>query len=171
MMAQPEVWLRGPIADLPWVMQPVVHAFMQVSEDVGPLLDGLTEAEVWTAPHGAASVGFHCRHLIGSTDRLLTYARGEALSSQQMQQLKAESLPSDEARTGEQLAALVREAMQAAIAQVAATAEAQLPEKREVGRARLPTTVVGLVFHAAEHATRHAGQLTTTVKIVRGMRG
>ena len=43
-----------------------------------------------------------------------------------------------------------------------------LLEARAVGRARLPTTVLGLLFHAAEHSQRHAGQVVTTAKIVRG---
>jgi uncharacterized damage-inducible protein DinB len=37
-----------------------------------------------------------------------------------------------------------------------------------VGRARLPTNVLGLLFHTAEHAARHAGQVVTTMKLVRG---
>jgi hypothetical protein len=43
-----------------------------------------------------------------------------------------------------------------------------LLEPRAVGRARLPSTVLGLIFHAAEHTTRHVGQLITTLKVVRG---
>jgi hypothetical protein len=38
-----------------------------------------------------------------------------------------------------------------------------------VGRARLPSTVFGLLFHVAEHTQRHAGQAITTAKIVRGL--
>ena len=38
-----------------------------------------------------------------------------------------------------------------------------------VGRAGLPSTVRGLLFHAAEHAQRHAGQIVTTAKIVRAL--
>ena len=37
---------------------------------------------------------------------------------------------------------------------------------REVGRARLPSTVLGLLFHGAEHTQRHVGQIITTAKIV-----
>ena len=36
-----------------------------------------------------------------------------------------------------------------------------------VGRAGLPTTVLGLLFHAAEHSTRHAGQAITTALLLR----
>jgi hypothetical protein len=47
-------------------------------------------------------------------------------------------------------------------------AAAALLEERAVGRARLPATVLGLLFHGAEHTTRHVGQLVTTLKMVRG---
>lgn len=152
------------------MLQPAVHAFMQVAEDVGALLTDLSDAEIWTPPFGAASIGFHCRHLVGATDRLLSYARGQALSAEQLHYLKTEGQPGEGARTAEELVAQVREAMTRAIEQVRTIPEAELSASREVGRARLPTTVWGLTFHAAEHATRHAGQLATTVKMVRGMR-
>jgi hypothetical protein len=45
------------------------------------------------------------------------------------------------------------------------TGEATLTATREVGRARLPSTVIGLLFHAAEHTQRHAGQALTTKRM------
>ena len=42
-----------------------------------------------------------------------------------------------------------------------------LLEERRVGRAGLPATVLGLLFHAAEHSTRHVGQAITTALIQR----
>ncbi|MND08116.1 hypothetical protein D3C83_305270 [compost metagenome] len=59
--------------------------------------------------------------------------------------------------------------MDRALEQLASTSDEILPEARFVGRARLPSTVLGLLFHAAEHAGRHAGQLVTTIKIIRGL--
>jgi len=50
-----------------------------------------------------------------------------------------------------------------------ATPVATLYDARQVGRAALPTTVIGLLFHAAEHSQRHAGQVVTTGRIVRGL--
>jgi hypothetical protein len=35
---------------------------------------------------------------------------------------------------------------------------------RSVGRAQLPSTVTGCLFHAAEHTKRHLGQLLVTVQ-------
>jgi uncharacterized damage-inducible protein DinB len=38
---------------------------------------------------------------------------------------------------------------------------------RFVGRAKLPSTVLGLLVHAAEHTMRHTGQLLVTVQVLR----
>ena len=57
----------------------------------------------------------------------------------------------------------------AAMAQLRATPPASLNDARAVGRAALPTTVLGLLFHAAEHSQRHAGQVVTTAKVVRSL--
>ncbi len=46
--------------------------------------------------------------------------------------------------------------------------EADLLLPREVGRKRLPSTTLGLIFHAAEHSSRHAGQIVTLNQVVRG---
>jgi uncharacterized damage-inducible protein DinB len=54
-----------------------------------------------------------------------------------------------------------------ALAQLAATDPATLGDARAVGRDQLPSTVLGLLFHAAEHASRHTGQIVTTSKMVR----
>ena len=56
-----------------------------------------------------------------------------------------------------------------ALAQLAATAESTLGDARAVGRAQLPSTVFGLLFHAAEHASRHTGQIVTTARLVRAI--
>ena len=115
----------------------------------------------------AASAGFHLKHLVGSTDRLLTYARGEALTPAQIAFLKAEGAPGTPPETAEALVAGVHEAIATALNQLRSTSLDLLTEKRTVGRAALPTTVIGLLFHAAEHAQRHAGQLNTITKVVR----
>jgi uncharacterized damage-inducible protein DinB len=47
--------------------------------------------------------------------------------------------------------------------------EADLLTPRVVGRRRLPSSVLGLLFHAAEHTQRHTGQVITTSKIIRGL--
>jgi uncharacterized damage-inducible protein DinB len=46
------------------------------------------------------------------------------------------------------------------------TDETTLTDYRPIGRKKLPSTVMGLLFHAAEHTMRHVGQLLVTVKII-----
>lgn len=162
-MNQPEVWLRGPIPGIDPLLQPAAHALLQAGEDVQRVLAELEAGQIWDRPGGAASVGFHVLHLVGSTDRLLTYARGESLTEEQRGRLSAERDPEPVEATS--LLAALRAGIDAAIAQLSATPPELLCEARVVGRAALPTTVLGLLFHAAEHAQRHAGQIVTTAKI------
>jgi uncharacterized damage-inducible protein DinB len=42
-----------------------------------------------------------------------------------------------------------------------------LREARTVGRKRLPTTVIGLIVHMAEHTQRHVGQAIAASKLAR----
>jgi uncharacterized damage-inducible protein DinB len=163
----PEPWLRGPLPGIAPLLQPAAHAFVLAQEDVAAAVAGITEAQLWARPNGIASVGFQLAHLAGSTDRLMTYARGEPLSVAQRDALARER---DIAGIRPPLDALRTEwdrAVTAALAQLAATPESSLLEPREVGRARLPSTVIGCLFHAAEHAARHTGQIVTTARLVR----
>ena len=54
-----------------------------------------------------------------------------------------------------------------ALTQLSATNEASLTSARGVGRAQLPSTVLGLLAHAAEHTQRHLGQLLVTVRVLK----
>jgi len=165
-MAQPEFWLRGPVEGVDLALMPAAHALLQTVEDVGHAVDDLPHDLFWTSPGGAPSIGFHVMHLSGSTDRLLTYARGERLDERQKAALAAEKDP-PQVDAAALLDALHR-TFDAAMAQIRATPPSSLRDARAVGRARLPTTVLGLIFHAAEHSQRHAGQIVTTAKILRG---
>jgi uncharacterized damage-inducible protein DinB len=165
--ARPDPWLRGSITGIPALLQPAAHAFVLAREDVDAAVAGLTDGELWMRPGGVASLGFHLAHLAGSTSRLLSYARGQALTDAQKAALVRERAV-DEARPS--LDVLLNElhaAFDAAMADLAATDETTLTEPRFVGKAQLPTSVGGAVFHAAEHAARHAGQVVTTARIVR----
>lgn len=165
---QPEVWLRGPVEGVEPLLMPVAHALLGAREDVERAVAGLSEAELWARPGGAASVGFHVRHAGGSLDRLLAYARGEALTEAQRRYLAAEGEPGDPPETAAGVLRGFGEAVERALAQVRATSPATLTEPRGVGRMQLPSTVLGLLFHAAEHTQRHVGQIVTTAKVVRG---
>ena len=164
------VWLQGPIAGVPDLLQPVAHALVEAANDVRDLLANLTAEETWSRPHGAASVGFHVRHSQGSLDRLLTYARGESLSAAQLAVLGAEKSLDASAAGPQLLAADFGAAIDRALEQLRSTLPDTLLERREVGRARLPSTVVGLLAHAGDHTYRHVGQAITTARIVKGMR-
>jgi uncharacterized damage-inducible protein DinB len=163
-MPDPEVWLRGPIAGVPSLLQPVAHSLEQVREDAAAMLHGLDRARLWARPAGAASAGFHLLHLAGALDRLFTYARGDALDDAQFAALRAEAAPAADLDAAA-LLTLVNSALDLALAQVRATDPARILDERRVGRAGLPSTVLGLLFHAAEHSARHAGQAVTTLKL------
>jgi uncharacterized damage-inducible protein DinB len=164
--AQPEVWLRGPIAGIAPLLQPVAHSLLQCREEVQSSMIGLTSEQIWSRPAGAASIDYHIRHAIGSLDRLFTYARGEMLSPAQLAALAAERAPDSAVSSGEQLASAFSAAVDRALDQLRATDESTLLDARAVGRARLPSSVVGLLFHAAEHTQRHVGQAVTTAKVL-----
>lgn len=166
-MSRPEVWLRGPVAGVPAPLQPVAHAIIQSLEEAEGVLGSLAPGNLWKSAGGAATIGFHVRHMAGSMDRLFTYARGEALSEERRAALRAEKEASPEVTAAELLAGLAH-ASEHALAQLRATPEETLDEPRYVGRDRLPSSVRGLLHHAGEHMARHAGQVITTAKILAG---
>jgi hypothetical protein len=145
---------------------PVVHALLQVREDLGRLAGRVPSDDVWLRPGGAASIGFHARHTGGALDRLFTYARGEGLSEAQRAALREEGASGDPPASLAAIVSGVDAIIDRALQQLAATPRELLLEERKLGRAGLPTTVLGLLFHAAEHSTRHVGQAITTAKIV-----
>lgn len=162
----PEVWLRGPLPTVPALLQPVAHALLQAREEVTELLADFPADRLAERPLGLASVGFHLRHLTGVLDRTFTYARGEALSAAQLAYLAAEGQPPAHPGAVQELVAAFAHQVDTALAQLKSTPEATLPAWRGVGRAQLPSTVIGLLVHAAEHTTRHVGQLLVTSKLV-----
>ncbi len=166
-MADTEWWQRGPIAGVPDLLQPVAHILLQVRESVAEMVGGLTEAEWNARPAGVASAAFHVRHIAGVIDRLFTYARGGALSDAQRAALAREREPA--LPLGEVAAVLtdLDARIEAAVAELRTVDPAVLGSWRGVGRAQLPSTVIGCLVHGAEHAMRHVGQLSVTVRLVR----
>ena len=167
----PEVWLRGPIPEIPPLLQPVAHALLQAVEEVSRIVGPLSPDQLWARPGGAASVGFHVRHAAGSLDRLFTYARGEGLSAEQRAFLATELEPGSPPETASSLVSAFEVQVGRALVQLRDTQEPTLLEARGVGRLQLPSTVLGLLFHAAEHTQRHMGQIVTTARIVRELEG
>jgi hypothetical protein len=166
MTMPPEVWLRGPVNGIHPLLQPAAHTLLQVGEDVLPLVQGLTPDRLWARPGGAASIGFHLLHLPGSLDRLLTYSRGESLSADQQAALAAERTVHDDQPELGRLLERFRAGLNTAMDYLRTVSPDSLLLPREVGRKRLPSTTLGLIFHAAEHSARHAGQIVTLTRVV-----
>jgi len=158
--------MRGPIEGIDPLLMPVAHALVQARDELERMSSEIPAEHVWLRAGGAASIGFHVKHLGAALDRLFTYARGERLSDAQKEVFRSEGDPGEPPAL---LRDLVNEAsaqIDRALDQLRRTAPDQLLEHRGVGRAQLPSNVFGLLFHAAEHSTRHAGQLITTAKIL-----
>lgn len=165
-MANTEWWQRGPVDGVPAVLQPVAHILLQVRESVGEMVAGLTEEQWNQRPAGVASAAFHVRHMAGVIDRLFTYARGNTLTPDQLAAIPVESSAVTAADVPRVLDALSRQ-IDEALEQLRVTDVATLGDFRGIGRKQLPSTVIGCLVHGAEHAMRHVGQLSVTVRVVR----
>ena len=162
-----EPWLRGTHTDVPAVTRAVLHALELALDDLTKWTGGLTDAEIHTQPLGLPSLAFHLRHIARSTDRILSYAEGNQLTSEQLAALKAE-------QTGEEtLAALLAEveiSFSNADARIRVLATANFDTPRAVGRKQLPTSIGGALIHVADHTQRHTGQVVTTAKVLKALR-
>jgi uncharacterized damage-inducible protein DinB len=160
---QPEPWLRGPIPQVHPLVMPVFFSFTQVREDLAKHTAGLSREQVWQRI-GQGSLGFHLKHLAGSVDRLTTYLTGGRLSEEQLRFLREEAEGTEEIQ---ELLQMVSEALTASEEKLRSVDPNTLYEKRTVGRKELPTSVIGLLVHIAEHTQRHLGQAITLSQMVR----
>jgi hypothetical protein len=167
MAQQLEVWQRGPLPEIIPMLQPVAHALLQAREEINEYMVEFPIELLWQCPAGMASTGFHLQHLSGVLDRVFTYARAEGLSEFQFAQLAEEGKDSAGGYTVADLVNRFNKQVDLALTQIKNTDESTLPDYRGVGRAGLPSTVIGLIFHAAEHTMRHVGQLMVTVAVVK----
>lgn len=159
-----EYWMSGPVENIPALLQPVAHALLQANREVNNAMLEFPEAKLWETPKGSASTGFHLQHMSGVIDRLFTYARAELLSQEQLDQLAEEGKPlADSAALLERF----NQQLQKALQQLSQTDPNTLTDFRGVGRKQLPSTVMGLLFHAAEHTMRHTGQLLVTINVLK----
>ena len=163
-----EVWLRGPLERIPTLLQPIAHALLQAREEVNEMTEGFPDEFLSIKPMGMASVGFHLQHLAGVVDRLFTYATGALLTQKQLDVLASEGKLSSKDYNLNVLLTDFNQQVDKAIQQLMETDVATLTEIRGVGRAQLPSTVLELYTHAAEHTMRHVGQLLVTVRILKG---
>lgn len=162
----PEYWLRGKIEGYPDLLQPVVHSLLQSKMELRKYMMDFPEDLLWEKPSGRASVGFHLQHLTGVLDRLFTYVRGENLSEAQLKYLKKEGVP-DAAISSNILIAEFDKKIEESLENLRSIPVSDLTEFRGVGRKQLPSSVIGLLFHAAEHIQRHIGQLLVTLSVVK----
>ncbi|HEY1984479.1 MAG TPA: DinB family protein [Terracidiphilus sp.] len=162
-----EPWLRGTYSDMPAVARAVLHALDLALDDLTLWTAGLTDVEAHAQPLGLPSVSFHLKHIARSTDRILTYAEGAQLSSEQLNALKAE-------KSGEQtlaeLLAEVETSFSNASERVRVLGSADFNTPRAVGRKQLPTSIGGALIHVADHTQRHVGQVVTTAKVLKAQR-
>ncbi len=158
-----EPWLRGPIAGVNALVMPVSFTFQQVREDLARHTAGLSREQIWRKV-GSNSLGFHLKHISGSIDRLTTYLFGEQLTPLQLASL------AQEAQGDEDLPELFRQmeaSLQHCEERLRTLSPDALYEHRAVGRQALPTTVLGLIVHIAEHTQRHLGQAITLSQVLR----
>jgi hypothetical protein len=167
----PEVWLRGPVENIPSLLQPVAHALLQAKEEVNELLQDFPNELLWEKPAGAASTGFHLQHLSGVLDRLFTYAQGRQLDEEQFAALKGEGDSGQTKATAVELLEAFNVQLDKALTSLGNIDERKLSEYRSVGRAQLPSTLMGCLFHASEHTMRHLGQLIVTVRVAKFVNG
>lgn len=161
--AAQEFWLRGPVEGIPALLQPVAHALLQAQDEIHNMMMNIPEKFLWIKPGGKASPAFHLQHIAGVLDRMATYAEKGALSEKQLEYLQQEGEP-DEAMNAKRLLKQLDDAIQSFINLLMSTDPSTLSEFRTVGRKQLPSTKIGLLFHAAEHTMRHTGQLMITLQ-------
>ena len=149
---RPEPWLSGPLPGVSRLLMPAAHALAQSRQDLEMHAARLSPAQIWAEPGGAPSVGFHLRHIAGSIDRLLTYTASRNLTDEQFQFLAAERSPGDPLTSATQLIAEAQAKIDEIMNVMRTTPDEMLFEARAVGRAQLPSNVLGLLFHIAEHS-------------------
>src|SRR5580658_3163655 len=86
----PEPWMRGIVPGIDPVIGHLLRASEHIKEDLERAIGPLTVEEIWAKPGGMTSVGFHAKHLAGSTERLCTYLDGKQLTSEQIVAMKEE---------------------------------------------------------------------------------
>ena len=160
-----EYWLNGPLPNItPW-LQPVAHTLLQSQREIYEIMENCNDDILWQMLAGIASPAFHLQHIAGVLDRLLTYAGDKQLTEKQLDYLSYEGRRNDSITVRTLLQALQKQ-IKLSIDFLHETKPKTLTETRHVGRKKIPSTQLGLLFHAAEHTMRHTGQLMVTVKII-----
>jgi hypothetical protein len=162
-----EVWQRGPLENVPLLLQPVAHALLQAREEVSGMMNDFPGTLLWERPAGVASPAFHLQHLTGVLDRLFTYARKGSLNDEQLHALAVEGNQNETRASMTELIELFNKQVDVSIDELGTVNIATLHEIRTLGRKQIPVTLIGLYVHAAEHTMRHTGQLLVTVRVLK----
>ena len=156
--------MRGIVAGVDPVIGHLLRAAEHIREDTAATIGDLAPAQIWATPHGMTSVGFHVKHLAGSTERLSTYLAGQQLTPQQLAAIDKEG-------AGEETAAELLTTVDAALDRYRELVRNLSPKEfdavREIGRKRYQTTAISVAIHIAEHAQRHIGGLIAAAKLAR----
>jgi uncharacterized damage-inducible protein DinB len=145
----------------------VLHSLEMAEEDTARWCRGLDQRELHLRPFQLPSVAFQLRHIARSLDRFCCYAEGTPLNKEQFAALASEM---DATGDRESIFNELDESLVKTRARLQAIGLKPLDQPVAIGRKGLPTTVGGLLVHAAEHTQRHVGQAITTAKVVIGLR-
>jgi uncharacterized damage-inducible protein DinB len=158
-----EPWLQGTLSDLPVVQRAVLHSLQMAQEDTAKWSSTLDDREIHARPFGLPSVAFQLRHIAGSLDRFCTYAEGTSLSPEQLNALANEM---DTGGTRDSIFSELEASLDNTRRRLDAIIRQPLDTPVAIGRKHLPTSLAGLLVHAAEHTQRHVGQAITTAKVI-----
>ena len=167
MLNKSEVWQRGPIENIPALLQPAAHALLQACEEINELMIDFPEHLLWERFAGIASPAFHLQHLTGVLERLFTYARKESLTPAQLYSLNIEGNQHENNLSKQDLIELFNKQVEISIDELSKVNTDMLTEVRTVGRKQITSTLIGLYVHAAEHTMRHVGQLLVTARVLK----
>jgi hypothetical protein len=164
-------WPRKRVEGVTPLLQPVAHTLLQVKEELPDLLAGLSDLQLWAEPAGVPPIGYQVAHLAGNIERLFTHARGRALSAHQLQAMAEEGAVASLRPTLGDLLGRLDLVLEDALAQLRTVTPERLLETCDLGSDGTFATVMDLLSSAAEHASRHLGEIVTTTAIVRGLNG
>jgi uncharacterized damage-inducible protein DinB len=158
-----EPWLRGTLSDVPVVARALLHSLQMAEEDSAKWCGILDDQEIHARPANLPSVAFQLRHIARSLGRFCSYAEGLALTPEQFKALAGEM---EMTGTREAVFNELEESLEQTRLRLETLARRPLDQPIGIGRKALPTTLGGLLIHAAEHTQRHVGQAITTAKLI-----
>jgi uncharacterized damage-inducible protein DinB len=162
-----EPWLRGTLTELPPLQRAVLHSLQMAQEDTAKWCSTIDDHEIHARPFGLPSVAFQLRHIARSLDRFCCYAEGVPLNEQQLAALANEM---ENSGTRESIFKELEASLENTRRRLDAVIRQPLETPIAIGRKQLPSTIGGLLVHAAEHTQRHVGQAITTAKLILAQR-